>query len=157
MERPCVANCFPPAARAKWARTPFDVVVLAGDGMCLVPSEPVPNLPCHLSKDVPRSHHPGGSPRAAAFASPPSPRASPVPPVKSRKPRRAAGLAGVLGYVPLRATAPGRGGSRAREAAAGSCQGTFRSSWMSPRRRLCYKPVVPIGLGERCWCRWGSP
>lgn len=72
---------------------PFAALVPVG----LVPPEPVPELPCHLGRDVPRSHRPtggpGGSPRVAAFASPPSPRASPVSLCKSSKPRRVAGLA----------------------------------------------------------------
>lgn len=54
---------------------PFAALVLAGDGTRLVPPEPVPELPCHLSRGVPRSHHPtgdpGGFPRVAALASPP--------------------------------------------------------------------------------------
>lgn len=53
MQRYCKPNRFSMAARAKWVRNPTGVVVLAGDGMWFVPSEPVPELPCHLSKGLP--------------------------------------------------------------------------------------------------------
>lgn len=73
---------------------PFAALVPVG----LVPPEPVPELPCHLGRDVPRSHRPtggpGGSPRVAAFASPPVPEPPQFPSVRAANPGASRGWRG---------------------------------------------------------------